>query len=520
MPLLDPERLRRLASDTLPFTQFDRRERFVPVRAEAWLTHATNAPWAGETDPLRIGAVDGDPRHRGTALCRRDGAGQVERLAGAPNDFDVPLGGDTLAEPALTGPDAAGLFLDFGGWTDPAKAHEGDVEYLYRCFSEVASAVNHENAWVPVGTDDNLPTFGSPQPPSPAVYCEIDWAGAHPRVGEKAGRGGDWAFQSSTALDGFLQVTYSYLFPARNPAEEQRSAGLRPLEGQWMAISLFYPVEVSPEQLDEHFRPPNIDLSHEARPDWVAFSVGNADNRPLTVMRRFGNGETEVWAPPGVTFRHVSTWVELGSHAFRWRPDHFVDDPNDPLSPSSDPWPQLDYEPGSDAEGTGPTVGLGSVWEPLGVFGLPFALLAWLWHLLSELWDDDASVTDIPRVGEPDYQPDAAAGHPGAAPPAPGPPSPDGFATNGGSPDGYDIAYFDIRVISHLRDAGRGEPDLQPPPYWDYAGRWGIDTIDSAGRLWDSGTLRRDPSGRTWAYWHANELLVELARRGLQPPRP
>jgi len=170
MPLLDPDRIRRLAADTLPFLQFDRRERFVPVRAETWVTHVSNAPWAGEADPLRIGSVDPDPRHRGTALCRRDGSGVVHRQAGAPNDFDLPLGGDALADPARTGPGAAGLFLDFGGWTDPAKPEQGgDLDYLYRCFSEVASAVNHEQAWVPAGTDDNLPTFAAPQPPSPAV---------------------------------------------------------------------------------------------------------------------------------------------------------------------------------------------------------------------------------------------------------------------------------------------------------------------------------------------------------------
>ena len=548
MARLDPELVRRLVADSLPRMRFDQRERFYPVRAESWLTHTTSAPWdetheAWEEEWSRTGraSLPPDPHHRGTALCQTDGAGATHKhVAGPPNAADLPL--RMAGDP---GPDAIGnseyardpipnreLFLDFAGWSNPQRPQNGgDLEYLYAAFSELASALNHSNPWKPIATAPNRPRFAHPQPPSPAVYCEVDWAGAHPRIARQARRG-DFPGEDSTDLDRFWQVTYHYLFPAREAAAGQE--GLKPLEGQWRAVSLFYPASGNIEWLDEdELRPREPEILDGAKPEWVVMSTGDAGGTGSCDLWRYSETDPTEEPTPGAA--HVTVWVCAGSHRFLPKAD-----PGETVIPPGEPWPRLDYEPGSDMEGLGlpalVATAFGTLPSPLeeivGGAGLVAALspallpvliflllLLLLLNLISELWDDDASKNDIPASAEPPMAPGADVGNPMNPPPAPAdtrdtaPPGETGWwPTNEGSPKGFDVAYFDVKTICKIKAVLEHDPDLAPPPWWDFTGRWGIVVPEQADAAWVSGTRRTERAGGSWSAVHAKKLLEHFIK--------
>lgn len=518
MTVLDPNELRRLAADTLPTLFFSDKEAFFPVRAESWLTHTSTAPWGTETDPDDIGALNPDRHHRGTCLIESgDDIAHHKQIAGPPNPRDEPLrvetsgAGEAIGNVAYSGrpdPDRE-LFLSFAGWKDPDQPHRGgDIDYLRAAFSELASAINHDVIWDPIATRPNRPFFGQPQPVSPAVYCEIDWAGAHFRVSPPV------QGLTSTALDQYIQVTYHYLFPARTPLANQPN--VRTLEGQWAAISLFYHAAIDVENLDENQRPLHTELRDNARPVWVVFSL-DSENWNCSV-HQFGQGETQVFAPPNTPAAHVAAWVGAGTHRFFRDASAEV-----PLGPN-EPWPDLDYEPGDDMEGIFPAVLPGMMGKAVGgdVFAIIISgllgvwdwwLLAWLINLITEWWDDDASTSDIPRSGDAPINSNGGVGDPSygnAAAPDVGQPDAHGWQTNEGSPDGWDVAFFDMKVISQIKAANHGEAALDPPPWWSYTGRWGIKTPPESS--WASGTRRSDEQGRSWAYWMAWKLYSHMVQ--------
>jgi hypothetical protein len=512
MAPLNPDSLRRLAADTLPVLHFSTSEAFYPIRAESWLTHTSCAPW-DQADPDDIGALPADHRHRGTCLLRSGpDAGDHARVAGPPNPSDQPLrleasnAVDAIGNPAYAkAPDPADeLFLSFAGWTDPKRAIEGDLDYLWAAFSELTSAVNQNIAWEPLATAPNRPFFGHPQPASPSVYCEVDWAGAHFREAPPV-KG-----LTSSFLDQYLQVTYYYLFAARTPLDKQK---VPTLEGQWAAISLFYPAGGT-EKVDEDFRPPGIEPRLGSKPEWVVFS---RDPEHFTShVFQFGKGETTV------SNAHVSAWVGAGTH--RFFPTGFAEVPVAP----GEPWPVLDYEPGSDSEIIFPAAypGLASAvlsallpLASLGWIGFLIWLIAWIISLIVHAWDD---TPDQPYSGdtpptEPNVIGDAKAGSP--APPDPAQVADDGWATNEGSPQGWDIAYFDLRVISRIKAASKGAPELDPPPWWSYTGRWGVKVVPES-MTWTSGSRRTDERGRSWAYWMAAELYNKKVLDAPVPKAP
>ncbi|MBA3512318.1 hypothetical protein [Sphingomonas sp.] len=535
--------LRALGFGALPHIRFDRRERYFPIRAESWLTHASSAPWAGREHPGDVAALTPDPHHRGTALCTADAdVTNVRQLAGAPNPDDAPLrpesdgGADAIGNPDYRGtaePDAE-LFLDFAGWANPAAPQDGgDLDYLYRAFSELASAMNHEQPWELLATDANRPRFGQHQPPSPAVYCEIDWAGAHARVATAAGLS-DFAGATATRLDGYLQVTYNFLFAAREPLAAQ---GSRPIEGQWAAISLFYAAAVEGRELDETHRPRRIDVRDLGQPAWLVLSSEPGDQRPTSTVWRVGEQTSFEGGRVGV-------WTTAGTHRFLPAAD-----PSEASPAEGEPWPPLEYEPGSDIEGLGLVVlfgsALGVVWDEwpwwAWILGLPLiialvagllvgliiALLMALISLLTEIWDDDMDQSDIPHPPDPPVSTGPEAGNPAAGTPvgetdpaAGGGSAPGAWPTNAGSAQGWDVPYFDVRVVSRLSAIDQGEKDLQPPAWWHYSGRWGIKVPQRADRKWESGTRRTDHLGRSWAYWQANDLLTRLVQEAPTPDAP
>ena len=263
----------RLVLRLLPRVAFHRRERFFPIRAEAWLTHTTSAPWplrsdgtpATPMDPDAPGSLAVDPRRRGTALMRMLAdtlsMDTIEHVAGPPNVADRPLHLNATADPASIGNPAyrelnvqQQLFLNFGGWPTSATGEfAGDLGYLAAVFSELAAAMSGAVSWQPYRLQPNRPRFGRTQPPSPMVYCEIDVAGAQARAARRLG--GDEPMPEDPAvaafLDNYLQLTYHYFFPAREeppdePDEPRPDSDGPHREGQWAAIAVFLPVEFGP----------------------------------------------------------------------------------------------------------------------------------------------------------------------------------------------------------------------------------------------------------------------------------
>jgi hypothetical protein len=562
MPPLTPDLIRKLAGELAPVLRFSDLERYFPVRAESWLTHVSSAPWSA--DPDDVGALPADAHRRGTALCASDPevtAASFTHVAGPPNPADVPLqlapGGEpeSIATYAGAVNPAEELFLSFAGWADPASpAAGGDLDYLYDAFSELASAMNHANPWTPLQARANRPHFAIEQPPSPAAYCEVDWAGAHPRSSDAHGLG-DFP-PAVRQLDGFLQVTYHLLFPAREALAGQ--TGISKQEGQWAAVSLFLPGRAG-ERLDAGGRPEQFTLAWDPAggKQAQAFVVMSLDANDFmgptsTVLRM----PVDVEALQG----HVFTYVGAGTH--RLFPHA---DPEVVMAPP-DQWPSLTYEPGSDLEGfltfavLGALVGLilggGFIYVALmiGALGLAAvaialgivaaaivaALILWLlFELLSELWKNDASPSEIPPSGDSPVTPGSSSGDPsagGASAPTAGDPtqSPQPGATgevggtaggafwgtNEGAAQGWDTAYTDIKVVSRFAEITRGQTDLEPPAWWDYTGRWGIRVPPAPDPDWISGMRRTDDAGRGWAYWHAHALVNWMVLNAPAPSGP
>jgi hypothetical protein len=541
MPRLDADRVRKLAAKAQPLLVFDRRERFFPVRAEAWLTHATSQPWTGQADVEDIAALPPDPHHRGTALCESsENVVDHTKLGGPPNAADTPLLLEESDDPNAIGnfdyrASVSGdreRFLTFGGWLDSSKpAAGGDINYVYEAFSELASAMNHEVPWLPAATADNRPWFGQPQPPSPAVYCEFDWAGAHPLAAQRNGQNAFAGAGRGTPLDRLWQLTYYYLFPAREAAAGQPD---KRLEGQWCAVSVFYEASGNIEPTDQDGRLVEGEIADDARPVWIVLSIGDGD-RPKSMCRRFGAPETEpVEREGGTTYDSVRVYVCAGTH--RLLP--FRSPENVPFT--NEPWPALDYQPGDDAELLWPIVAVGAMLGSLppgvvqdfvtGAAGGGALAAGGFWPILivllilillnevSELWDDDADTGWIPDAAEPPIAPGGEVGHPNApaAPPDPAPQPGGAWPTSSGAPDGRDRTYFDRRTISRVKAAL--EKDLEPPPWWHFGGRWGIKVPDSPG--WESGTRRTDGSEQSLAYWHAAALLDRIMKETPAPHQP
>ncbi|MDQ1685713.1 MAG: hypothetical protein QOC82_2450 [Frankiaceae bacterium] len=526
MTTLDPDLVRKLAANSIPALFFSDKEAFYPIRAEAWLTHTTSAPWDTEVDPDDIGALDADPHHRGTCLLRASNSVTDHvRLAGPPNPDDSPLrveasgAVDAIGNAAYAGaPDPAHeLFLSFGGWAQPKEPYKGgDVDYVRAAFSELASAINHDVVWESLALQPNRPFFGTPQPVSPAVYCEVDWAGAHFREAPPA------AGMTSSPLDHFLQVTYYYFFPARTPLAGQ---DVSTLEGQWAAVSLFYRVAGNLEDLDGDHRPKRLELRGEPRPEWVVLSL-DPENWSCTPLR-VSDGLIQIATGANGDEAHAGVWVGAGTHRF------FVGQSAEVPTKPQEPWPSLDYEPGSDMEGLAPAVLPGMVGTAIagdagGVVATILAggpiwwLIAWLINAITELWDDDESTADIPRSADSTVEPGGQVGNPAfgsSAPPDPNQPAPDGWATNDGSPDGWDVAYFDMKVLCRIAAARQGAPDLDPPPWWSYTGRWGI-KVPPESSSWTSGTRRVDERGRSWAYWMASQVMTAIVNQTPGPAGP
>lgn len=515
--------VRELAAAYAPVLRYADTERFFPVLAESWLTHTTSAPW----EPAQVEADDlpVDLGRHGTALLAGTGAlTTLTHRGGPPNPHDRPLQlattpGDDDAIGNYSSVDGT-TFLNFGGWRPGTQQREGDDGYLFAAFSELSAAMSPQQPWEQIEGLPHLPHMWVPQPPTPTVYAEVDWAGVHARASL---RHRNSQFQApgsgapNTALDGFLTISYHYLYPMKQPPDDGSS---RRLEGQWEAVTLFFPA-VASRELDEHGRPRELTFSEP--PAVVVASQGfeRSLDRHVTSLRPWNETERDG--------TQVVLYVASGTHRHFFSPVS-----GQPWNPGgATPSPGNPY--GSDDEGEFPGIEMLLVYAAIlalaavllalgGLFVLAVIaavlaivlLILWLISLimdavnsasgdpLPEWQDNDEAAGDGAQAGsaEPAAGSSSEPAPAGGSAPAPGTP-------NAGSPTGRNTVSFDVRIVDLLHLSGQRTPfpsdrPVEHPHWWDYTGSWGINVASpNTGGTWESGSVRVDAEGRGWAYWSA-----------------
>jgi hypothetical protein len=531
--------LRELADTYQPFVRFADAERFFPALAEAWLSHATSAPWPGSRrSPSAPPETGADPFRRGTAVCHADAeVSDVTVLGGTPNADDEPL--QLIDEPdnpnsmtAYNGVDGS-YFIDFGGWMPdgarPSQGDEGDLDYLFRAFSELAATINPSADWEPVELMAHLPQFWIPQPPSPTVYCEARWASDFSAVSASSGAGDFPPVPAPGPLDRFLVLTYHYLYPAREPTDGEPD--VRSKEGQWEAVSLFF--EAHHEGDSSTFHEP---------PVAVAISQGSDAGSPQPFA-----SELRQWSDVhrDGTHAHPIVFSARGTHRFFFEPidgQTWVAGSGGPAVPNGGSYDNNSEFPGWESILVGAVI-LGAIlvavglW-PVAVIVAVLAALLWLFSLIMDLCNDDSENPANNPPGNPEAAGDGPqAGDPDEAP-APGPGSSDGSVgagnggagssfgvSNSGSPAGDNTVSFDLRFVdrttprrsSDRRNRYTPFPSPVPceqPTWWDYSGRWGVRVAPGLSTGWASGDQRVDELGRSWGYWHTLRFFEELLLAG------
>jgi hypothetical protein len=542
----DCANLRELAEAYHPFVRFADAERFFPALAEAWLGHASAAPWPprrddasavtlGQIVPAETGL---DFHRRGTGVCRANAdVSHVQVLGGIPNADDRPLVLEDLpGDPdAITKYHGVGgdTFLDFAGWIadigTEMHGRAGDVEYLARAFSELAAAINPSRTWEPIELMAHLPTFWVPQPPNPTVYCEARRAADFPHLSQSLPpTERDFPpMPASDPLGRFIVLTYHYLYPAREPSAGEPAVRFK--EGQWEAISLFFETAGGGEELSFH-EPPVA----------VVVSQGTDAGSPKPHASDFRRWDQVTRAAGAGT--HAIAFAALGTHRFFFDPTSgqpwIPGAGGAPVAPSGGSYDNNSEFPGWESVLVGGLI-IAAILAAIGLFLLALivallVLLFWLLSLLFDACNDDAENPANPMPGNPEAQGDGPQGGDPMEPPAPGAGAPDGSdggpgggpggspvygLPNTGSPTGANTVSFDVRFVDGVRREGQERrrftpyPSPEPcelPTWWDFSGRWGVRVAPGFAGSWASGDQRVDERGRSWGYWHTLRFFEEL----------
>ncbi len=499
MPELRSQYIATLAAQFEPLLRFDSSERFFSALAEAWLLHCANDDWSSSNK-------------RGTAILRAEGTysfdsgdvvggcanqtGNRIRLERSPDPHAV-------GNPAYTTYDPEDLFLDFGGWDDPATNEMGSLDYLADVFSGLGNALhpNHVTVRSPI----TPPDFGGvPQPNEPTVYAEVEWAGTFVMLEDAQG---GTRFSNSVArehLRNYLAITYYYLYPAtEQPAREQPSkTTVRKREAQWSTITVF--VKGNWDGETDTGRPRYFEPSNPFHA-FAVYSDGfeRVDNLPPpATCRPLHQVDPARFDPAdyGVQLdgQHPIAYVTGGSHRHRFHAQ--VGGSSDTSTHiyaenigTSDPW----VEAGS--YGFGAIVVAAAVIVNPAV-GLAIVILLLLANLLAPkpTTADEA----VPEDPLPDGAENVAADGNGPAATPPGASTPVG-SVNSVSTVLRIIDQFQVEPPVTRYPAGPGA--TEHPSWWDFAGRWGVRVRNEIE--WDHGCRRVDKAGRSIGYWNAYHLL-------------
>ncbi|MGH7821066.1 MAG: hypothetical protein ACREQ9_14980, partial [Candidatus Binatia bacterium] len=513
-----------------PTLRFQDGERHFPIRAESWLAHGTSADWP-ETAGRHGDDLEVDDGRHGTALVRADAdVVALTPLAGTPL-FDSPMllepaaiGANALATHLDPGPD---VFLDFGGWGDPQR-RTGNEGYLDRTFSELAAAMAPSLTWNPVEIDPlvgrTVPAMWIPQPVTPTVYAEFEWTGIFPSWAAQLGLT-DFAPEADGGrlreLDGFLSLTYYYLYAFRRPADDGSPARL---EGQWEAVSLLFGGKTIGARPDG--RPESMEIVEP--PQWVVVSQGLVGGTHR-VRAATWDEVTKLQIPDGGTLVDSTScllYVGRGTHVFHFGPE------------DGDDWDEPPPGSGLDldlSEGNGWRWLMALIYLLLLALVILFIIFAagiilaiilglvalvllilFVLSLFGLFGSDGTDVKPHPQNEEATGNGPQAGGEqetPAGDPIAPGATVPPG-TPNAGSPTGRDIAAFDVRVVDVFNhpDELTGFPAAEPcehPTWWAYTGGWGVRVPTRLSSAWTDGMRRVDDQRRSWAYFAA----AEVARR-------
>ncbi len=532
--------LREIAQAYMPSLLFAAHEQFYPILAESWLTHATSADWP-ETTPARGSDLLVDTGRHGTALVTQDGdPPRLTLHAGTPrHNAPMALTPDVMSNGVGLLPQATpNHFLVFGGWSDPDTRTRGHPQYLAQAFSEMGSALSNQVVpWNPVELDGavgHLPQFWTPQPVTPTVYAEFEWAGRYPawcqEFGEREFTG------AGSALDDLVCLTYYFLYPHRQPPRAGQAPV--PLEGQWEAVSIFFRCTAASERRNDG-RPTFVDI---LEPPLYVVASQNLEGG-------VHQGEVKPWdktekipLPDILNGTAFVLYVSQGNHAMYFHPVEGESRPLEPSNPVADI--NLDFDEDRfwwqllfvvlvlllaahvTADAWLAIQAFTTAWlAPLAAVLLTIlAILAILLLVLavaalfadhgSELQPrvrNDLAMGDGPALGSPH---EAPAGLPSDS----SAPSERPLGTpNAGSPSGHDNVAFDVRLVDRLNEHHEYSqfPPLMPcenPAWWHYPGHWGIRVTPRVDDGWADGMRRVDHHQRSWGYYNAAHLVEFIDR--------
>ncbi len=576
---IEDKALLALARRFSPVLRFHESERFFPLKVESWLTTTSEGVWPEHPDrAVHLRSGPDDSARRGAALLSADRAmTALQVLAGPPVGGTRPLDlGDDRDNPysmvagllTKTGADA---FLDVGGWVPGAigaggEFDAGDLERLAALCSEMASAINPGVRWTPAHDLTTRPWPWVAQPPHPTMYCEITWAGAYPRT--SVSRRNREFPEGETGLDHVVVFTYHLFYAAREAPEA--ASGARHSEGQWEAISLFFPAEV------------------EVPREGALLKAGSIAEEPSHVVISQGQDRgvdghwsaLEDYAACERVGEHPVVYVARGTHRHYFAPvDGETFDPNahPPHGPDTtthhnedDSWIGVDGFLASAGVMLGVAVLLVAaaaiiaasvavlaglaliavvalvVLAIIVVIAALILFIMWIVSACTESSDEDAG-EDVSHGPEPDEaggggpqvggdgseEPAGSGGGPGGSSsgtssggggPGGGGGGPGGGGAvgsvglpNTGSPTGRESVFADVRIVERLLIGGASKAhtthptdrELENPPWWDYRGRWGVRVRNLPGSgTWESGWHRVDERDRDWGYFLAERYLV------------
>jgi hypothetical protein len=519
MPDMTCETVADLARQYQPLLRFHKDERVFPVLAEAWLRHCSSEPWASASARLRGTALmlagTGDltfgQEEFVRAGCANTGIPLRNPVANERGNLPHQIGNPNYERPA----DGEDLFLDFGGWDDPIAFQTASPRYVEEVFSALAAAINPRVNEVPLTaltTTTFPPTFNVQQPRQPTMYAEVEWAGRYPRIDrDRPGAQKDFAHPADgpyRGLDSYVSLTYYFLYPAvRTPPTGNE--GVRELEGQWEAVSVFLRGDqggTTPSGRPRSFA--------GLEPRFVVYSQGyeRTDGPNPRAECRPWNDATFPMAKDG---NHPTAWVTAGTHR-----NLFEQRTGAAQAPAPDTGGVKTVAVNVGTPGYNDDVGnvgvalfvLGVIAAALGL--LPLAALLMLLGLILAIAaifvgdDDPAPVPeDAPReeaVPPGEETVTTSSDGPAAVP--------SGGAPSGTPPQSSRGTEFDLRVIDPWwPDIEGGLPPggarCELPPWWSFGGRWGVKLGGPNTPRFDSGSRRSDRYGRSRGYWNARQLV-------------
>jgi hypothetical protein len=505
---IDGAQVKAFANNFVPFFYFDSKETVFPVSAESFLQQCADGDWTDLTDP-----------HAGTTVITTRGPltdpGQLITSGGCAGGAGNPLS-TTQPLPIPDGfKEGFQLFLDFAGWeslTTGAGFTAGNdafIQAFYESwFSQLNGGLSSEGGSAPQrpGTNDAAPTQFM-------LYCEGAWAGEYTRLCI-AKNCSDFApdatndasnLQPDPALDPFFVLTYYLFYPCTEPPPIATSTVAAPItnkrEGQWEAISFYFNAApaagaaVTPAALTLPPDPMGVTPAFVVMSQGVLASGDGTATAGLSASYPAqANTQTSPPSPTGDTTLPV--YVTCGTHKnlFSLTPFATTQDPNQGGLVGG----SVAVGAGGGAAGAGigiivtvaTSTGAANFWNPLGWVLLIIGLIALIvGAIVSAEAAGQTSSTPLPNP-----QGDTADGG--------------GTQVGGSGSVGQSTPQNPIATNLTIFTTPTLSPELPPPVWWSFPGRWGV-AMGPGATGWDSGAFLTDFKSRTRGYW--NTVVLQRA---------